>query len=74
MLDVMPIPEVTHRDVAMSLENVYSICQIYMDKREKPCSIVKIDDKVCYAFMNLKAETVGNVQCFKLKDKPLTRR
>lgn len=59
----MPIPDVDHYTDFKSLQEVHAICEAYVEKEQKPCSVVTIADEVCYAYMDLKGHS-DTVQCF----------
>jgi hypothetical protein len=64
VIEFVAIPEVTHHDIAMEMAEVQFICQEYVTEKQLPCSVITIEDEVCYAYMNMKGETLGKVQCF----------
>ena len=57
------LPEVQHHESAMTLDQAHAACQEYLASEEKPCTVVQIDDEVCYAYQNLDGSS-KTVQCF----------
>lgn len=62
-----PIPEVDHHDQYRTMEEITSICKIRVRDDELPCSVMTIEDEICYAFMDLQGVS-KRVQCFKRLD------
>lgn len=63
MIDLIPIPPVVHHDDYRTMAQVQSVCQTYVEQEQKPCAVVTIDDKICYAYMELDGSS-DPVQCF----------
>ena len=59
----MPIPDVDHHTESKTQLEVHAICEVYVEREQKPCSVINIADEVCYAYMDLKGRS-DTVQCF----------
>ena len=66
------IPLVDDHKTTMTYAQVEAICERYADEQQKPCVVMREGDRVCYAYMDLQANTVGNVQCYQ--EKPIAQK
>jgi hypothetical protein len=57
------LPEVVDHDITMTEQEATWVCEEYVAQREKPCTVVNIDDRICYAYMELDGSSQP-VQCF----------
>jgi len=64
LLGTEALPEVIDYDMEMSEWEVQGICEEYVEQQQKPCTVVKIDDRICYAYQELDG-TSHPVHCFK---------
>ena len=62
-VDMIPLPQVEQHLTTRSLSEMTEICQEYVETQQKPCTTVTIDNKVCYAYMELDG-TSHPVQCY----------
>ena len=58
------MPEVVDHDLSMTEQEVTWVCEEYVAQQEKPCTVVKIGDRICYAYMELDGSSQP-VQCFR---------
>ena len=61
----MELPAVEHHDGYMHEYEAIEICQAYVKAASLPCTVIRIDEEVCYAFVQQDGE-VSKVQCYKL--------
>ena len=59
----MDIPAVEQHDVALSFADVIAVCEQRVAEANRPCATVKIDDKVCFAFLDFEGNST-TVHCF----------
>jgi hypothetical protein len=57
------LPEVIDNEGTMTEQEAHLVCQEYLDEEQKPCSVVEIDDRICYAYMELDGSS-HPVMCF----------
>ena len=62
-MPVIEIPDVVHHNEVRSVKQLQEICQRYVETEKKPCAIVKIDGKVCFAYMHMDGSS-DPVQCY----------
>lgn len=63
----MDLPPITDYDIAMSLREVQQICEERVTQVQKPCTVITIEGRVCYAYSELDGST-DSVHCFIRKD------
>lgn len=59
------IPLVDNHKTTMTYTQVEAICERYTEEQQKPCVVLREGGRVCYAYMDLQANTIGRVQCYR---------
>ena len=58
-------PDVINYDLSLTEQQAQWVCEEYTAQRELPCVVVKIDDRVCYGYMDAKGQA-DSVHCFPM--------
>jgi len=61
----MDIPAVVDHEQALKRTDVVKICRIRVEIDEKPCVVIDMHDKTCFAFMDF-AGNPSTVHCFPI--------
>lgn len=63
---VLVIPAVIEHEQALLRESVVEICEQRVELDQKPCAVVDVDGKTCFAYMAFDG-TSSTVHCFPLE-------
>ena len=61
------LPKVVNHQESKTEQEVHIICQEYVGKEGKPCAVIRLDERFCYAYTELDGSSYP-IQCYEQKN------
>ena len=61
------LPKVVNNQESKTEQEVHIICQEYVGEEEKPCAVIRLDERICYAYVELDGSS-HPIQCYGQKN------